>query len=120
MYGVYISLCKSLKLFLEIPGLFSGILDYTRKLSKKTEIITNIMQADLWQTKYSRRVNEFVLPLYIFYDDLEVGNVLGSHKGTNKFAALYATISCLPTHMASKLNGILFWALIRSGDKKKK
>lgn len=94
IYGVFISLRKSLKLFLEIPGLFVQILDYTKMLNKESLIITNIMQATLWKNKYCEKfVDTIVLPLYLFYDDLEVGNVLGSHKGTNKFAAIYVTIA---------------------------
>lgn len=63
--------------------------------------------------------NEIVLPLYIFFDDLEVGNPLGSHAGTNKFGIVYASIACLPPHIASKLNNIIFSTIFHAEDKKK-
>ena len=119
LYGVYIPLGESLKLFLEIPGLYRQIMQYIKKVSEESHIITNIIQADLWKKNYSQQfINDIIFPLYIFIDDLEVGNPLGSHAGTNKFAAVYATIACLPPHIASRLKSILFCTLARSEDKK--
>lgn len=120
VHGVYIPLRESLKFFLEIPGLFNQILDYIKKLMQESNILTNIMQGDLWINKYSNDLsNDIFLPLYIFFDDLEVGNPLGSHAGANKFAAIYASIACLPPHIASRLDSILFSSLMYSSDKVK-
>lgn len=78
--GIRVPLRKSLKVFLEIPNIFIQILDYMDELTKDNDLITNIIQADLWIRKYSHRfTKEIILPLYLFYDDLEVGNCLGSH-----------------------------------------
>lgn len=118
--GIYVPLQKSLKCFLEIPGIFSGILEYMQELSAESNIITNIIQGSLWLNKYSSKFNqEIVLPLFIFYDEVEVGNPLGSHAGVNKFGVIYAYIACLPPRIASKLSSILFSMLIYSADKKK-
>lgn len=96
LYGVQVPLRKTLKLFLEIPGLLYQIKEYISKLSQESQIITNIMQAGLWIQKYSGTCHDAILlPLYIFFDDLEVGNPLGSHAGINKFGVVYATIACL-------------------------
>lgn len=120
LYGIQVSLCKTLKLFLEIPGMLIQILDYMDKLSKENDIISNILQGALWKNKYAGKfVDEIVLPLYIYYDDLEVGKPLGSHAGVNKFGAIYACIACLPPHLASKLSSILFSTLFFTEDKKK-
>lgn len=118
MYGINIPLQQSLKFFLEIPGILQQILDYIQQLSKPTEIITNIMQADLW-TKYAQKfAGEIVLPLYIYYDELEVRNALTSHAGTNKFGAVYASIACLPPHISSRLDSIIFSTLVYADEKK--
>ena len=120
MYGIRVPLPRTLKLFLEIPGLFGEILDYIKTLACESNIITNIIQADLWRRKYAPKfVSDIVFPLYIFSDDLEVGNVLGSHAGINKFMAVYAQISCLPPRLASQLSSILFSTLIYTEDKKR-
>lgn len=119
LYGVHIPLQKSLKKFLEIRGLLNKILEYVNKLSKESKIIKNIMQADLWKNKYSKKLlNDIVLPLYIFYDELETGNPLGSHAGKNKFGAIYASIACLPPEIAARLSSIIFYGLIRAEEKK--
>ena len=118
MYGIRIPLRNSLKVFLEIPGLFDKILNYMNSVSKSTSIISNLIQADLWKSKSKKFINDIVLPLYIFYDDLEVGNALGSRAGTNKFGAVYASIACLPPEIASRLDCIIFSSLFHTTDKK--
>lgn len=115
MYGCRVPLKNSLKLFLEVPGLFNKILNYIAKLSKPSDIITNFIQARLWTQKYSNKfLNNLVFPLYVFYDDLETGNALGSHAhaGTNKFGTIYVSIACLPPSISSKLSSIIFSTLI--------
>ena len=120
VYGTYVSLKKTMKLFLEIPGMFDQIMKYLQKLRQETHIITNIVQGGLWLEQYSKKFfNELVLPFYISYDDLEVGNALGSHAGMHKLGAVYASIACLPPHLASQLSSILFCMLVSSEDKKK-
>ena len=119
MYGVYVPLRRSLKSFLEISGIFNKILLYMQQLKKESYIISNIIQSQTWKNKYANIFkNEIVLPLYLFFDDLEVGNALGSNAGKNKFGAIYISIACLPPQIASRLSSILFCALIRSADKK--
>ena len=116
----YIPLRKTLKLFLEIPNMFDRILNYMDEFSLCNNIITNVIQADLWIRKYSGKfVNVIVLPIFLFYDDLEVGNCLGSHAGNQKLGARYESIACLPPQIASRLSSILFYSLIVTDDKKK-
>ena len=120
MYGIHVPLRKTLKCFLELPGLLTEILQYVDALSQETNIMSNIIQGRLWLRNYAKKVkNVIVLPLFLFYDELEVGNALGSHSGVNKFGAVYASIACLPPEIASRLNSILFSTLFYSEDKKK-
>ena len=77
------------------------------------------MQGDLWIKCYSKTVGNIVLPLFLFYDDLETGNPLGSHVGINKFGAVYASLACLPPHIASRLSSIFLTTLVHTEDKKK-
>lgn len=119
LIGVQIPLRKSLKAFLEIPGMFSAIYNYMKQLTMPHSIVTNILQSKLWITKYKKKFSkDIVIPLFVFYDDVETGNPLGSHAGTNKFGAVYAMIACLPPWLSSSLDSIIFSSLIRSQDKK--
>ena len=66
------------KIFLEFPTVFQLLLDYINILSKDSRIITNIMQVDFRHTKYANSfVNDIVLPLYVYFDEIDVGNPLG-------------------------------------------
>ena len=118
-FGIHVPLRKTLKLFLEIPGVFQEIHHYIEKLNRESYIISNIMQGQLWLKNYKNKfINEIILPLYIFCDELEVGNPLGSHAGINKFAAVYASIACLPPRFASRLSSILLTMLVHAKDHK--
>lgn len=118
-YATYIPLRHSLKCFLEIPGLFQQIISFMNKLSKETTIISNVLLGELWKRKYLNTTSDILMPIYISYDDIESGNALGSHAGVNKFGAVYAMIACLPPHVSSKLNSIIFTMLFYSEDRKR-
>ena len=47
-YAVHIPLKKSLKRFLQIPGMFQEILNYIDSLKEDLKIVTNIIQGNLW------------------------------------------------------------------------
>ena len=81
--GIHVPLRKTLQLFLQIPGMMKEIEEYIEKLRRESHIISNKMQADLWLKVYSKSFDCLVLPLFLFFDDLETGNPLGSHAGTN-------------------------------------
>ena len=120
VFAYYLPLNHSLKYFLEIPGLARKIIDNVEKLSQETDIVTNVMQSKFWKTNVVNNiVNEFILPFFVYFDDIEVGNPLGSHSGKNKFGVVYATIACLPAYIASLLDSIIFSTIIRSEDMKK-
>ena len=45
-----------------------------------TGIQENFVQSELWKKKYEQfSTDKIVLPLYVFYDDCECNNPLGSH-----------------------------------------
>ena len=47
-----------------------------------------------------------VLPFVLFYDEIECGNALGSHKGVNKSGAVYLSMQCFPLHYYSSSKSI--------------
>lgn len=121
IYISYVPLQKSLAYFLQIPGMFSYLTNYYAYLVySKSLIKVNIMQSLLWKQKYSQDQckKKLLFPLYVYYDEIECGNPLGSHSGRHKYGAVYASIACLPPAIASKLSSILFVGLINSNDKK--
>lgn len=74
----------------------------------------------MWLTKYANdSVNNIVLPLYLYYDDLEVSNPLGSHAGFQKLGAVYTSIASLLPHLACRRQSIFFTCLFHSENRKK-
>lgn len=119
VYAIWIPLRDTLKSFLQVPGMLANIRQYVEKLATEgSEVISNITQGALWQREYCPKFgSDIVLPFYIYYDELECGNALGSSAGKNKFGAVYAQLTCLPPEIASSLKAIFFCMLIHTEDK---
>lgn len=105
---------------LEKPGLFNEIKSYITSLKEETVVISNVMQARLWQSTYNvnRTENEIVLPIFLFYDDFETGNTLGSHAGQQELGGIYMSLPFLPPHLVAKLTNILVVAIFYSKHRK--
>lgn len=108
------------KLF-ALPNFFNDILGYINSLDDKSEWIYNVVQSPYWKYMKSTlnlKDDEIALPLYIYNDDFEPLNVLGSHRGAYKLSGVYIHMPCLPPEVQSKLQYIfpamLFFATDRS------
>lgn len=112
--GQWISLRETLKLILHIPGFLLHIKKYVKLLLNETNTVSNFIQGELWRNKLKTHGSKYVLPLFIFFDDYDTGNVLGSHSGSNKLGVTYVTIPCIPPQYASKLNHIYLTLLFYS------
>lgn len=112
----FISLTNVLKNFLLLPNVFSKTLKYMKHLQGQKQIY-NIIQTDFWKNKISNyHKNDIVLPLFIYYDDFESGNPLGSHAGIHKIGAVYFSIACLPPKYESHLENIFLALLFHASD----
>ena len=91
------------------------------KLSKSFEIFFStsdrLESAATYMTNRSNTWNDVkdvqifppnTFPYVLYYDEMESGNPLGSHKGTHKVGMVYASLRCLPPHTYSKLENIFF------------
>lgn len=70
--------------------------------------------SDLKDGKKFSNLSPNTLPFVIFYDELETGNALGSHKGVHKIGSFYVALRCFPTNFYSKLKNIYICALFPS------
>lgn len=115
--GKFIPLRKIFKAVFEMEGFLDCINQYTKSLENENEILSNIIQGTLWREKvknfkHSGKMNVF--PLFVYFDDFESGNPLGSQAGKNKLGAVYVSIPCIPPEYASKLNHIYLALLFYS------
>lgn len=51
-------------------------------------------------------MDKIVLPVYLYFDEFETRNPLGSHAGEEKLGGVYVSLACLPPYMAAKLKNI--------------
>ena len=95
------------------PGVFKEIQDYVKILANETSIVSNIMQGDLWSKKYSNG-DKTVFPIFLYFDDFETRNLLGSHAGEEKLGGVYVSLACLPPHLTAKVENIFLSTIFRS------
>ncbi|XP_039310574.1 uncharacterized protein LOC120358896 isoform X1 [Solenopsis invicta] len=112
----FIPLTQTLQKFFELPNAFTAIIHYINLL-RNSDTITNFIQSKLW---YDKRKNfeddAIVFPLFIYYDDWEVNNPLGSHSTC--LGGVYYYIPCLPPECVSRLENIFLALLFNTEDRK--
>ena len=112
----FIPLRKCLKVFFEIPGVLDSTLTYLADLENDSSVLLNFTQTENWKSKKQVFGNRLVLPLYLYWDEYETNNPLGSHRGIGKVGAVYAVIACLHPQLQSKVENIFILTLFRSVD----
>jgi hypothetical protein len=76
------------------------------------------MQSKQWQLKCQNKFpNKTIFPLFLYYDDFEVNNPLGSHAGSQKLGAVYMSLACLSPELSSSLDNIFLLSLFKTSDK---
>ncbi|XP_018577570.2 uncharacterized protein LOC108915902 isoform X2 [Anoplophora glabripennis] len=114
----FISLSQVLRNFFSIPGILFETMTYLEQL-QNLDNVYNIIQTNFWREKISDfKKTDIVLPLFIYYDDYETGNPLGSRAGIHKLGAIYSTVACLPPKYQSRLENIFLVTLFHSTDLK--
>lgn len=88
-----ISIKMVLKKFLELPNILSTILVHIQECKRSEAIVSNL-QGELW--KNIEFEGKFILPLLLYFDDVEINNPLGSHANIHKLGAVYFSLACIP------------------------
>jgi len=98
--GQFISMKRTLRQFLELLNVFNAIMSNVENL-KNSESFTNVMQSPLWRNIERNYGNRTVLPLDVYFDDVEPDNQTGSHSGVHSLGVIYYRIPCIPQHLLS-------------------
>lgn len=104
-------LCKMFSNFFNKTNMLNDILDYLKVLeNSESDSISNFIQTETWRKIVSSiNPNEetLLLPLFLYSDDYECNNCLGSHAGkSGKVCGVYVMIPCLPEYLQSKISQI--------------
>lgn len=78
--------------------------------------LRHFIQGKLWQEKRMMYQGKIIIPFFLYADEFEVNNPLGSHTGTQSVTAFYYSFPLLEN--LSKLNQIHLAALIKSQNVK--
>ncbi|XP_060864320.1 uncharacterized protein LOC132940616 [Metopolophium dirhodum] len=115
----FIPLRSVLKILFQDCNLFHVILEFMNHLdsSSMCSTISNFVQFQLWQSKLKKNPGKILIPLFLYFDDFEINNALGSHAGTTKLGAVYVSLPCLPPDLASSLENIFLVQLFKSNDR---
>jgi hypothetical protein len=105
--------------FFQMKNVLKDTLDYIDECKVNNYLIRNFIEGSLWQDKLKTHGEDLVLPFFLYFDDFEIGNPLGSHAGLHKIGALYLSIPCLPPHYTSQLKNIFVAQLFHSCDREK-
>lgn len=88
------------------------------KLKKQDTVLENFEQGESWKKKIERHFNgKIVFPIFIYFDDFEINNLLGYHAGIHKLGAVYYSIPCFPPEVQSLLENVFVAALFYSADR---
>lgn len=112
----FIPLREVFKNFFSLDNILYDTLHYMDSLKSK-QVAENFIQGSFWKSRMAQHSDRIVLPLFLYFDDFEVGNVLGSHAGIHKLGAVYISIPCLPPWRSSMLSNIFLALLFHSSDR---
>jgi hypothetical protein len=77
--------------------------------------IKHFIQGELWKKKILPYQNKILIPYFMYIDDFEINNPLGSHASVHSISAIYYSF---PLTDQSKLVNIYLAALIKAVDMK--
>lgn len=104
--GYFIPLKQVLKQFFELPDAFNATINYINSL-KESDSVKNFIQSKLWcQKKNNFEKDAIVLPLFVYYDDWEVNNPLGSHSAS--LGGVYCYVLMFTTRMCISIRKYFF------------
>ncbi|XP_031328429.1 uncharacterized protein LOC116159562 [Photinus pyralis] len=108
VHAKFIPLRQIFSALFQLPNFLLDVRAYIQTLDKDSFVLTSFVQSNIWQQKLLQHNNKTVLPLFIYFDDYEAGNPLGSHSGKNKLGAVYVSIPCIPPQFQARLKNIFF------------
>lgn len=95
--GLLMPMKFQFKKFFEHGNNFQLSLDCLNNLNS-SDSLKNFIQGDLWKTKLMNFSDKIVFPYFLFIDDLEINNPLGSHSTFQAVSAVYYSFPLLENH----------------------
>nr|XP_018915259.1 PREDICTED: uncharacterized protein LOC109042788 [Bemisia tabaci] len=114
----YVPLPLILQKFFEQPDVLKKTLAYETKLLSETSYVSNFIQSEYWKKILNKNPGKKIFPVFLYIDDFETGNPLGSRAGVHKLSGVYMTLPIIPPEFRSTLRCIFLVMLFHSEDRK--
>lgn len=114
--GHLLSLKKNLKSFFELPGVLKTAQQFLNNHTNPS-VLSSFIDGSTWINMKSKFSDKTVFPIFLYYDDAEMGNPLGSHSGIHKIGCIYYTIPAFPPEYLSSLDNVFVAFLFHSSDR---
>lgn len=112
--GIVMPIQFQMKKFFEQNDLLVNTLKFIKSLEESSKI-ENFVQGKLWKKKKEFYPNRHLIPYFLYLDDIEINNPLGSHAKVHSVCNVYYSFACLP-EQESKLRNIFLAAVLKSTD----
>lgn len=99
-----------------MPGVFNVANQYIIT-SLNNSNLSSFLNGSTWKNIKNIFPDKIVFPIFIYYDDAEMGNPLGSHSGIDKMGCVYYTVPALPPEYLSPLENIFPAYLFHFSDR---
>lgn len=114
----FIPLRKIFQHFMELPNVLQLTLRHIREMNKCcSKDYFDFLTSPLWRDISKNYGDGIVIPIFLFYDDFEINNPLGSHAGIHKLGAAYILLAGTPLKYHSTLDNIFLALLCHSSDR---
>lgn len=117
IHGHFLSMKKNLISFFELPNVLKVATEFMHDSSLHSNTLTSFLDGSTWKDMNLKFPGKIILPLFLYYDDAEMGNPLGSHSGIHKMGCIYYTVAALPPEYLSSLDNIFTAFLFHSSDR---
>ena len=86
------------------------------ELKQYTTVIFSITRGQLWQDKLKHFHDKIVIPIFYYFDEVNLENYQGSHSTENKIASMYIYVASLPPTEQAKIKNVLLAQVIYASD----
>lgn len=109
--GVLLPIEFQIKKLFEKNGKLKWTLEHQNKLKdESSEYLRHFVQGKLWSEKIKTLSGKITVPYFIYFDDFEINNPLGTHATIHKQLRQYTTLFHL--HTKQLKSKIFFWLVI--------
>lgn len=110
----FVDIPFQIKKFFESEGVLQATLHNIQKL-KSTKTYSNILNGELWKS-FRIDENKLTVPLFLYLDDFEINDPLGSKSGQQKLCGIYYNFPVIPNFQIPRINNIFVAGFIKSRD----